>query len=844
MITWTHHYREEAALARFLSEYAIVDGPRLLVQVMCGVPKKRYIKALQRTLNELIPQAVIIGATTDGAICEGEMFDAEETVILFSQFEATDLACAATPTVNGDSYETGRLLASELGSDAELVITFTDGLKSNGEEYLNGLNTLLADSIIAGGMASDNGRFRKTLVFTKDTIYEEGAVAVALKNPDLKILHDYTFNWMPIGKQMRVTKAEKNRVMEIEGMPAAKVYGKYLGKDVEAQLPQVGVEFPLILQRNGVNVGRAVKGKHRDGSLIFAGNVHENELVQFGIGNADVILRESGKSVKKMQEQPVESIFVYSCMARKRFLGEEINDELAPLQHRAPTAGFFTYGEFFSTNGEVQLLNETMTMVALSEGGDAKNRCDALPEPGAKAGRRVNQLKALAHLANVAAGELEVFNETLEEKVREASRYMIEQLYIDRLTQLPNRTKLITKLGSYNNKYITLINIDDFATLNDFYGHRVGDFVLESLAKELQLYADDAYADLYRMPGDEFALVYNGEVSTNEIEGIVANLSKKLNAMIFAHKGNEIHLSVSMSAALITPHGSGMAMADMTLKQAKRQNLRFLIHHETMLLSDQYEQNLNMAKAVREALKHNRVVPYFQPILDLHTGEIAKYECLARLIDDDGSVIAPFFFLPVAHKIHLYPEITKMIVSKAFERFAGTPHRFTINLSLDDIIDPPMREFLFNRLKDSGIGKQVTFEILETKQLEDEAPVLEFIKKVQAFGACVAIDDFGSGFANFENLTRIEADFIKIDGSLIKAIDEDQNAKVVVETIVTFAKKLGMKTVAEYVHSEAVLQTVKELGIDYAQGFLLGKPEPEPQEGSDTVSISYNDYII
>ena len=137
-----------------------------------------------------------------------------------------------------------------------------------------------------------------------------------------------------------------------------------------------------------------------------------------------------------------------------------------------------------------------------------------------------------------------------------------------------------------------------------------------------------------------------------------------------------------------------------------------------------------------------------------------------------------------------------------------------------------MKLITLEKLRDSGLGGRVTFEILETQELGNAEVVKSFVAEVQRYGATVAIDDFGSGFANFENLTRINADTIKIDGSLIRKVDEDVNARVVVETIVTFAKKLGMKTVAEFVHSESVLQAVQELGIDYAQGYFLGRPEP------------------
>jgi diguanylate cyclase (GGDEF)-like protein len=830
MKTYSHHYVSPQQLKLFMGEHAIRDNSKLMIQVFTGVATDENVAALQACLQELFPAAEVIGTTTDGVISNGKMLDGHETVMVFTQFEKTEIMAVLVESAGFSSYETGARMAKSLGDRPDMVITFTDGLHMNGEEYLRGVGDVLGATVIAGGMAGDNAMFVQTLVFTKEERIDAGAVAVALHNPELQIFQDYTFNWMPIGKHMRVTKADKNRVYEIEGVSAAEIYAKYLGSEAADQLPRVGIEFPLVIQRRGVNVGRAVLERREDGSLVFAGNVGENELVRFGVGNIDLILRQSRETTKQLEPLNVESVFVYSCMARRRFMGKEVEMELCPLQAKAPTSGFFTYGEFFYRDGHTQLLNETMTILGLSEGGssDTTDPCIVQSEHPSKL--HANTMKAMANLANRVAGEFEELNDTLEERVRQDTQYILQQLYVDNLTGLPNRTRLISELSNFHGNFLVLVNIDDFTTINDFYGHHIGDYVIKSLGTWLESYAKDAFAKPYRMPGDEFGLVYEGEVSRKELEQIISNLSRKLNGTVYRHGENEIHIGVTLAAARIKHQGSGLAMADMALKYAKFHKLPFLIYRDDMMFSSQYEENLRIARSVREAIKNDRIVPYYQPIVDMQSWEIVRYECLARLIDMDRHIMSPYLFLPVAHKIHYYFDITKIMIDKAFDYFADKPYRFNLNLSLDDIIDPAIRNYILEKVRDSGMGDQVTFEILETQELSDAEAVKAFIAEVQHYGATVAIDDFGSGFANFENLTRINADTIKIDGSLIRKIDTDFNARVVVETIVTFAKKLGMKTVAEYVHSESVLNAVKELGIDYAQGYFLGRPEPALQK--------------
>jgi EAL domain-containing protein (putative c-di-GMP-specific phosphodiesterase class I) len=253
----------------------------------------------------------------------------------------------------------------------------------------------------------------------------------------------------------------------------------------------------------------------------------------------------------------------------------------------------------------------------------------------------------------------------------------------------------------------------------------------------------------------------------------------------------------------------------------------YMIFEESMMLSKEYETNLNIANAIRYAIREDQIIPFFQPIIDLKNNRVSKYECLVRLRQDNGEILSPNAFLSISQKLKLYPKITEIMIQKTFEFFQNNGFGFTINLAFDDIFNERTNRYIFNKIDEYGVAGQLTFEILETQQLENDPAVQEFIRKVKATGAEIAIDDFGSGFANFEHMTKIDADYIKIDGSLIKNIDTDLNARLVVETIVVFAKKLGMKTVAEFVHSEQILKYVNALEIDYAQGYYLGKPEME-----------------
>jgi hypothetical protein len=200
------YYRDQNELHHFIKERGIENSPSLLIQIFSAITDQTYISLLLSELTRLLPDAVIIGTTTDGEILNGKV-SSEKVVLSFTQFHHTILSHAVVKHHKSNSFESGRCLAEKLiGGDTKLLISFADGLHTNGEEFLNGIASVDDEVIVAGGLAGDSFEFKKTLVFTRDKIIEKGAVAVALKSKHLHIHTDYSFNWQPIGNELTVTK--------------------------------------------------------------------------------------------------------------------------------------------------------------------------------------------------------------------------------------------------------------------------------------------------------------------------------------------------------------------------------------------------------------------------------------------------------------------------------------------------------------------------------------------------------------------------------------------------------------------------------------------------------------
>lgn len=410
MKSFNTDYTNKEKLELFIHDSKIQDSPSLLIQVFSANTDRSFLSNLLSELISLLPHAEILGATTDGEIMNGKV-SSGKVVLSFTQFEHTSLKTSAIEHIS-DSYYSGQFLAKELiGGDTRLLIAFADGLHTNGEEFLKGIASVNDDIIVAGGHAGDNNRFIETLVFTKNGILSQGAVAVSLDSKHLHLHKDYSFNWHPIGNELTVTKAEGNRVYTIDGKSAVDIYAHYLGEDIAKGLPGIGIEFPLIVHRDGSNISRACVAKEKDGSLIVGGNLYTGEKVRIGYGNSVEILKNSQKVFDTVSKYPAEAIFIYSCMTRRHFMGSNVESEIIPLQAIAPVSGFFTYGEFF-TSSQKDLFNQTMTLLSLSES-------DALPKITSKEilpsiDINSSSIEALTHLINVTSKEVKEQTEALK----------------------------------------------------------------------------------------------------------------------------------------------------------------------------------------------------------------------------------------------------------------------------------------------------------------------------------------------------------------------------------------------------------------------------------------------
>jgi len=368
-----------------------------------------------------------------------------------------------------------------------------------------------------------------------------------------------------------------------------------------------------------------------------------------------------------------------------------------------------------------------------------------------------------------------------------------------------------------------LLDINRFSTINNIYGGKVGDKVLKSIASILDNFKDEGYI-AYRVSADQFALIIEQKNISKDIQSpqiILDKITNKAIEMVVNDTPIDINLTATIGIVENIENSKLLEYADMTLKYAKKTYQPFVVYSPELKIKKNYQKALDALTLVKTALKEDRLIPFFQPIVK--SNEVT-YECLVRIIKD-GEIISPFFFVDEIKHTSYYTELTKTMIDKSFEYFKDKKNSFSINLSFEDILNTHIIDHIKQKLKTTKMNKQLILEILESESIENFEIVKLFIKEMKSLGVRIALDDFGSGYSNFTYLHELNPDYLKIDGSLIKDIHTNDKSHIIVKTIVSFAQELGIKTIAEYIHNKDVYKKVVDLDIDGHQGYYLGEPK-------------------
>ena len=445
--------------------------------------------------------------------------------------------------------------------------------------------------------------------------------------------------------------------------------------------------------------------------------------------------------------------------------------------------------------------------------------------------------------SNRVTGKVIIFRDVSEN--RNLAELLTWQATHDSLTGLINRRefeRLLTNLlkdakNNLRTHTALYIDLDQFKIVNDTCGHIAGDKLLQQLTTILQseIRGSDTFA---RLGGDEFGVLLES-CQLNKAEKIANALLNKIQSSRFSWEGHLFKIGASIGVVKIDSASEDvshiMRAADSACYVAKDKGRnRIWIHHDDDKEINERHGEMALTSRINQALEDNQFSIYKQLIKSINQGKEHRiYELLIRMLDDSGKIIMPMAFIPAAERYTIMPNIDRWMIKSSFQRLADMPDIFneidliSVNLSGQSFTDDGFLDFVVGELDQKNIDpEKICFEITETSAIANWIRVTRFISVLRGMGCKFALDDFGSGMSSFTYLRNLSVDFIKIDGSFVRNIDSDDINKAMIKAIHNVGQVMKIKTIAEFVETDLVLEELSEIGIDYVQGFSIHVPEP------------------
>jgi len=436
--------------------------------------------------------------------------------------------------------------------------------------------------------------------------------------------------------------------------------------------------------------------------------------------------------------------------------------------------------------------------------------------------------------------KLSSYNETLENMIKERTKFLEDKMNIDSLTKLGTLTSLASSLENMDNflsPVVILINIDGFNMYNQLYGLNTGNEILLEFTKLLKKFNENKDYELFRINADEFVFLDKVEyLFIEKYEKDIKELFDTIEEYYIELDNVEEPIDLEITAGISFSSSQALKKANMALYEARKRGRHFIGFTYDLDYTNELETNYFWRQEIKNAITENRVIPFYQPIVN-RDQEVVQYESFIRIKKEDKDKQIEYFspekFLDLSIMTKQYLMLTKFMIESTLKKMRDDNIAIAINLTYQDIKNSEIYGILKDNIKkyhledktEFDISNNVIFEILEKEGVDCYKTFVDFIKEFKKMGVKIALDDFGTGFSNFSHISTLAPDYIKIDGDLIKSIHHDKKSYELVNAIVKFSKSLEIKTIAEHVQTKETFDLLYDMGVDKFQGYYFGKPK-------------------
>jgi EAL domain-containing protein (putative c-di-GMP-specific phosphodiesterase class I) len=835
MFTWNLQFVSKKRLEDTLYQFMVSDGEDkdVLVRIHTAIHTAEEAVDLAAFIKRIIPNAKILGTSTSAIISEGKLIH-DQCVISITQMDEGKVLAARIPLKEKDS---DHLLPAEelcaraaeliVRDDTKLLFVFSPVQYRDIERFVECSNTQMPGVRMIGGVVDWNDIIGDSgFVFDETGWSGQEMILAAMSGDTLECLADFATGVQVVGETHEITETRGDHILGIDGKPAAAFLHDGIGEEICTQT-EIGFYFPLAYCFDGVDVP-FVYGYYGEDGIGANHNVTVGRKIRRGFFYDRKIVSDNRSMFDRMESfEKGESFFSYGCKDRFRIYPNSVVWELSAYEN-SNISGCLTQGEISLIGGRNAFTNCAFVLAAAGENPETQqmnpyvfSHTENLAEDNQKLiGFLMDAIQASSQNTDAA------MKESMESFV-DSCRQML--LYTEK-EKIANQAALHmdVRMGGYDR--VCVIDVPGQRSMRTVFSEERIEKTHSHFVSECTSFAARKNYHAYLLKKWQMAIaVPSYMVSLEEFSKDMRDLQK----LLFETKDDYIPIvSIFCIVNECTADNLKNNYDAARLEMLQKNNQFYVCDgKEEELDAESIREKYRMVNVINYALAHDGVVPYYQGIYDNREQTIHHYEALMRLKDEDGKIYTPFDFLDVARSYGLlYDALSLEMIRKVFDAFKDSEDKsVSINLGMRDIKNEELTGYIYSFLSTVRHPEHFIFEILENEDVDEYETLLRFVNSIHKLGGKTSIDDFGSGYSNLLHVVSIPADFLKIDGSIIKECCNNKASEVLVQLISTWKtmNERDARIVAEFVENEAIQDKLLRYQIDYSQGYLFSKPVPE-----------------
>ena len=840
MKTYNHLYQTKNQFRTFLEGIELDVSSTCLVRIHSCIHRDKEMDKLLAELKALLPNARMIGCSTTGVIYEGKIIK-DACLVSISLFEHCEIETILLECLNEKGkIKSGKVLCEEVSGRLirgrkGFLLVFLSLAYCRGFDFVDWMNRSTKGVQMLGGGAyledrRCHGDRNKAYVIEETHTSTTGISVAFVTGEKLSSSENYICGVESGGKTYQITKMNQHYLDKVDEKEGDEWYARMLGKKELLKNPVLSHAFPVVLEGEpqipffvDYEVGQSGKGKRKKKNrLNLYCELPKGRKISLGYFSPHKISDEMKEVYKELSVTPVESLFAYDCQARVHLLNDCAKWETGQFI-TTNISGALLSGEIVYRNGKNLYVNYAFVVAGLSENREARIalRGGDIRDVSALQQDNVQMINYL-----LTAG-----NRQLNEQLKVQQNNMRKAIFYNKALELNNQLSYLYEREIKNLDKIALFSLSNERMVKLFVGrkrlfgilkkiyHTVKEQIQQEISKE-----DALQIHIYSYESCALLLAADCRMKQELFVLLVKKTLEYLNSIRLEG------VQLCYRSAVVFEEQEPLNRAETALEYGAQHNMSFIDYNQIKKKVLNAKEEIHMLKVLHEALEGERIIPYFQGIYDNRQEKIVLYESLMRIQDEQGNIYTPNQFLSIARENNLYEPLSVIMVRKVMELFLHKNVKVSINLNVRDIYDRTMIKVIFHYLNEAEHPENFVFELVETEEVTDYDFIKEFAEQLHERKAKIAIDDFGSGFSNLMHIIRIDADYLKIDGEIIRTICGDDKCRDFVEIINMWCQHQRKDVIAEFVENESIQETIQNMGIAFSQGYYFSKPHPWEQE--------------